>query len=69
MRKVSQDNEFLSMIREMKTKIDMPEKQLTKTAELYEKESVDNRTQLSEQQKTINTLLHMIPKDKNLQTK
>ena len=60
---VSNDNEYLCQIKEMNTKLETMSYLLEKIVARYEKESADNRTLLSEQQKTINTLLRMIPKD------
>ena len=60
---VSTDNEFLNQIREMKGEINELKNLMSETVSHYEKEATEMRTLLAEQQKTINTLLRMMPKE------
>ena len=60
---VSTDNEFLNQIREMKGEINELKNLMGEMTSHYEKESAEMRTLLAEQQKTINTLLRMMPKE------
>lgn len=60
---VSEDNEFLNQIKEIKTRQEEMKTQLDKMLMQYENEATENRALLAEQQKTINTLLRMIPKE------
>ena len=60
---VSTDNEFLNQIREMKSELNEVKSLMGETISHYEKESAEMRTLLTEQQKTINTLLRMMPKE------
>ena len=60
---VSTDNEFLNQIREMKSEINEVKNLMSETLSHYEKEAAEMRTLLAEQQKTINTLLRMMPKE------
>ena len=60
---VSEDNEYLNQIREIKTRQEEMKTQLDKMLMQYENEARENRALLAEQQKTINTLLRMIPKE------
>ena len=60
---VSTDNEFLNQIREMKSEINEVKNLMSETLSHYEKEATEMRTLLAEQQKTINTLLRMMPKE------
>lgn len=60
---VSTDNEFLSQIREMKGEINELKNLMSETISYSEKEATEMRMLLAEQQKTINTLLRMMPKE------
>jgi len=60
---VSTDNEFLNQIREMKGEINELKNLMSETVSHYEKETTEMRMLLAEQQKTINTLLRMMPKE------
>ena len=60
---VSTDNEFLNQIREMKSEISEVKNLMSETLSHYEKETTEMRMLLAEQQKTINTLLRMMPKE------
>ena len=56
-------NEFLNQIREMKSEISEVKNLMSETLSHYEKETTEMRMLLAEQQKTINTLLRMMPKE------
>ena len=60
---VSTDNEFLNQIREMKGEINELKNLMSETVSNSETEAAEMRTLLAEQQKTINTLLRMMPKE------
>ena len=60
---VSTDNEFLNQIREMKGEINELKNLMSETISHSEKEATEMRMLLAEQQKTINTLLRMMPKE------
>jgi len=60
---VSTDNEFLNQIREMKSELNEVKNLMRDSLSHYEKEAAEMRSLLAEQQKTINTLLRMMPKE------
>ena len=61
--RITTDHEYLTQLQEMKNEIKELQKTLNTTIEHYEEEITAQRSLLSEQQNTINTLLRMLPKN------
>lgn len=61
---ITTDAEFITLLKEMKTELASQKTTLTNALEHYQEEITTQRTLLAEQQKTINTLLRMLPKEK-----
>ena len=60
---ITTDSEFLTLLHELQSEITSLRSSLESVTTHYETESNTQREMLAEQQKTINTLLRMIPKE------